>query len=1168
MKDDGIGVSYDVEYRGVSITVPFRAQFINPAVPQYTDTVRAAVGIVGTMVHELAHHRIRNHNAEFPAEMQDIIIQLDAHKEFDFHDFKQRVVTILANYADVFNFVNSTFVGGAFPISARGSRFKESGQYEGRDGGAPGDVGAVGGGTGGGAGVPPTTPSGAANPSGESRNSGLSVQIAESAPDDDGKARNQTALNRDGPGITATPIQPTTQAIRDNIAPLFAGRGGTPPVVATAAAHADRMNWIYQWMAGLDQLVRANPLFVPLLRYAERIREMHNEEASIQDGALRIAKRWRSLGNTQSEALTAFLDDLANMVYRTPDEIRRGVVRHPTTPEVRALATTHRLSDEAAAVGADIKKSFTGFLELVRRNAIAEAIRLVNDPISLANKLDEINAKVDGLKMKPYFPFMRFGRHFVMVKDAAGNTIHFETFESLGVNPFQRAEARQQRAYHALRGSSPAGSVVEFGVLPEQAEPFIGLPSTLLEAIKTNLVLNTLQRDALEQLSLDMSPAMSFKHRFQHKSYTPGYSMDFRRSFARYFFNGARYYSRTKYAWELRDLVKQAHQVRNSNKANQIGNYMDDHLNNTVLDSKGDFGLLKAGIFLFALGYVPAAATMNLIQTPLITFPFLAGKFGDARASKHLVWAMGQVSNFYKRGKYDTLPAWEMKALGYGISTGRVSETQAPELAGMSQGANLLLGIGGNSVQRGWTHFMEKSAIMFELAEQFNRRVAYRATLRLAMERPNAKVVREAIAQNQLEYDALLAKGTFSPAQTAAVITANSIVDQTQYVYARYARPRFMRGRWLGALFVFKKYLQSTLWMLAQNKSDVLPRYLVMAMFLGGLGGVPGWDDLTSLVKAIAHYLFGKQFNLEHEVRKFVKDISDGTIDADLVLHGLARRGFGVPALLDLMGSFATGTPGRGLDPAKSGQNVPYPVLDRSRAISLGLILPIDVGKAVTPTKDVNSTIADQTQRASGAAFSVGFNMYKAIMDNQHAKSDPKRWERAVPRVLGSASRAFRAYTEERERGSKGGPNSAATVINFDPRDTEQMMEILAMGMGYQPLRLQAKWDDTLAKAEVTAFYDLTKAGLLQQLFEAKKGRDPKEIASVMDSIRTFNRTLPDYAKGKAITPDTADKSMQSRQRAVQGREIGVPVRKEDRGISRYIDSIFPESTVDVRRVR
>jgi hypothetical protein len=219
------------------------------------------------------------------------------------------------------------------------------------------------------------------------------------------------------------------------------------------------------------------------------------------------------------------------------------------------------------------------------------------------------------------------------------------------------------------------------------------------------------------------------------------------------------------------------------------------------------------------------------------------------------------------------------------------------------------------------------------------------------------------------------------------------------------------------------------------------------------------------------------------------------------------------------------------------------------------------------PTDDINRTIAEQSQRASGAVFSVGFNMFKAIMDNKLALTDPKRWERAIPRELADLTRTWRAFSEGRER-SRGGVNSAPTIAEFNWRDSEQAGEMLAMATGYQPLRVQAKWDQIMAQVEVQKFYEMQQKTLFGQLFEARKGGNPAEIESVLESIRRYNRELPSVARGYTITQENAKASIMGRERELRARESGIPTQKRNVPISRYVGELFPETTVDVRRVR
>jgi hypothetical protein len=143
LRDEAIGVSFDPEYRGVSIRLPFSGSFINPLVPKYADGLRAGYGIFGTMVHELAHHRVRNHNADFPAEMQDILLNMESDTNFDFYTFKATFAEAIArDYADIIKLGVELFNGKNPDISVeyRGNRFTDGSPEQAPEG--AGDSGA------------------------------------------------------------------------------------------------------------------------------------------------------------------------------------------------------------------------------------------------------------------------------------------------------------------------------------------------------------------------------------------------------------------------------------------------------------------------------------------------------------------------------------------------------------------------------------------------------------------------------------------------------------------------------------------------------------------------------------------------------------------------------------------------------------------------------------------------------------------------------------------------------------------------------------------------------------------------------------------------------------------------------------------------------------------
>lgn len=993
--------------------------------------------------------------------------------------------------------------------------------------------------------------------------------------------------------------QPELQATRDAMVNLWGGnKSNVPPPVKSALGHADRMNWVYKMFAGLDQLARSNKHFKPLIDYMERVVQMHLEEARLHNKAMLISRRWHKLGE-RGDRLAGLIDDVASMSYRSQGEVSNGIVRHPSQQDFDKLLTKHGLmsDQEAIQLFSDVMDSVTGPTGLLGRieQSVIQRIQASNlKPADMAKRIQTVQDQTRILRQRPYFPWTNFGRHYVLVKDPKGKLISFETFEGRGF----RTAASQQRAAqnHAFRqwqqdyGTAARNGVdIRVGILPRHVSPMIGMPATMLEEM-SNIMdmtvgqINTAQNLVFADLA-DSAPMLNTK--YQRKYYVPGYGLkasdpryqqratDLKRAFARFHFHGAKYYTRTKYLHQLEELVKGArgHGVRED----QIADFMNDHLYHTVINAKGDWGALKNAIFIWTMGYSVAAATQNVSQTPMITFPFLAAKFGEARATKAMVKAMSNVKALYNSADpTQTTSAFEARALGYGIETGRITEAMATELAAASQ-MSLLEGFGSNNLSRNWRTLMDYSAWMFEQMEQVNRRVAFRAALDLAVQNPTAKYIDRAIKLHRAEYDRL--QSVFGAAEARAVIAAIDAVEQTQYVYARWARPRFMRGRVAGAVFVFQKYIQSTLFMLGQNK-DVFWRYALIMMLVGGLEGLPGSKELLDVLTVVGRKVLGRDFDLRSEARKWILQMTNDTIDPDIVLHGMARKGFGLPALLDLMGSYVTGTPGRGLatprhirDPMTGqsrpegfAKNIPLPVLDRSRALSSGQVLPIDLLKVFSPGEDLNSTIASQAQKASGAAFSVAFNMYKAIFDHRYQWTDMKRWERAMPRALGDVSEAIRNAREGRER-IRGGPGAGTTVLTYDWRDPEQAMELVARALGYNTVRSSVKWDMTLTQMEAKAYWDMQRKGYLGSLDEAVGGGRKSEIEKAQAAIVEFNKHARKVGRPEqAISAETMEKSLTQRGIVKQKTEANIPLAGKDIPMYREIQRLYPGATIDVRR--
>jgi hypothetical protein len=739
---------------------------------------------------------------------------------------------------------------------------------------------------------------------------------------------------------------------------------------------------------------------------------------------------------------------------------------------------------------------------------------------------------------------MRFGEFSITVRNAAGKVIHFETFET---------KRRRDRAMAVVQSKLAPGDVPQAGFVDKQVKPLLGVPGPILELMAEKLMLSNTQRDALDQLKFELSPAQSFKHQFQHKNRIAGYSTDFQRVYANYFWHGANHLMKTMHADRLRALQQMAKTeaagATDITKRQQIMAFMEDHTN-AWLDPKGDHAWVSSLAFMWHLAFSPVAAAQNLTQVMLTTHPHLAAKFGDLSSVGAIGKAMRDYKTFLSKGKLATQTAFEEKALLQAIEDGAITGTQAPEIAGIADGNLLSKGWGGNQAQRFMTKFMEMGSKMFELAEQVNRRVTFSAALDLALKNPNAKYVRDSVKKRNLLYDKV--RATMTEAQAAAYVAAFDSVLTTQFEYGKEASPRVLRGK-ARAFLVFQSFKLNYIVFLMQNPQAAVRSLIIMAA-LGGLMGVPGADDLKEILRTLGWQLFGRDFKLDREIRKFIIELlgkdHNGADIADLILHGASRLGFGIPAALNTIAGTA-------------GIDFTMPTFDRSKSISLGTLLPVESSKLFgPPLQSTEKTIAEQGAKASGAMFGVGFAMYSALRDQQLSWKDARRWEKVMPRELASISKAYRAYSDE---GMKS--RSGSMRIQYDPRDNLGMAEIIGIGMGYTPYRQSLESEKLMSKLDAVKIWDIRHQALTRQFSAAALAKDSEEKSRVLSGIREFNKTLPPEAKGFAITTENLQASVESKAKSRAMEEKGLSTKTRDIPVMRAEDKLYPESQRTTRKV-
>lgn len=916
-------------------------------------------------------------------------------------------------------------------------------------------------------------------------------------------------------------------------------------------AEADRISSFSKKWWGIHQLAWANPHISYLQSYKSIIEQWAAKVEMWISRADQVARDWDSeLNQTDKANLAELLFYMTEMRYRTPQEVSTGVVRHPTQQEIADAFRTYKLGPAAQQIYARIEGEFASFLQEIERISIAAIEReflgqRVNGAISQAEQkaLNELAAEMTALRAKPYFPMTRFGEYTLTVRDPQTRKIEaFYTFEN----------QQERNEYITVAAKQWLGNDLQIGRLPENVMEFAGIPGPLLRRIKASLPGLTTQQGAwLDQLSHLMAPEGSFRKRMMKRQETPGYSLDAFRVFANYFQTGARYIARLEFKDQAQAEIDGLHANAKANLADtgrrtEIGDFMQSHLN-YMLEGGRDWAKTKAFIAMWHLGYSPIAAAMNLTQVPMVTIPYLSSMFGYGASLR----AVLSVSNALKAsfgGTWHNAPwAGYEKGRQELIARGKIDAGQAPELAAYASANNLYKTAAGNATARFYRGLAQHSMWMFGKAERFNRELTYAAVFKMAMENPRAKLVQQ-IANNKMgEINELMSKTNVSYDEAVAILAASEAIDRTHGIYAPWARPAFMRVPIAGTVLVFFGYVQMMLYALRHNPGRA--KHLFMLLAIAGMMGLPGADDLDKLVEAVARRIFGKDFSPKNEARKFINDLTEGTMlhknGADIFLHGIGRYGFGVGLLPEGIGA---------------------PRFDVSANMSMGKIVPGmgEAFKAWGTSQDWNKIMGGASQEAAGAGFGVMFSMLQFLSTSADPGSwDWKKWEKVMPRAVKAASKGIR-YGVTGEETMKSG----ASFYKFDLRDPDDVATIVTQFLGATPTALNQKWQANAEMQEKFQFYAAKRKILYEQLAKATQKRDVEARTEILEDVRKYNeevKKVPGFA-ALTISMQQLKNSLQQRNRARALQERDLPAVKSQIPAAREMMKDYPE--VEWRRVK
>ncbi len=604
-----------------------------------------------------------------------------------------------------------------------------------------------------------------------------------------------------------------------------------------------------------------------LKRYSDLIQQMDadkNESGAQADG---IADRWgklkdgAALADLMHDSTLAQVDPAKN--YQPGDD----VAAH-TALEKRFKA----LSPEARQLYAEARDAYMEHWGKVRKEIRSRIERALPESPRRAALLEKMDAtfyeKVKGV----YFPLSRFGDYVISVTGPDGARLAVNFAETMNEADALRkaliakfppsqgygvSKVTKKKEFNAGRDAVSRGFLSElFGVL-DQYEGSAEL------------------QDDINQLYLASMPDLSWAKHGIHRKGTPGFSQDARRAFAQNMFHGARYLAKLRYSDRLGDFLMemQDHVESKANdaaydsvKAQQVVDEMNKRHDAYMNPNSSPLSSTLTSLgFIFYLGLSPASAAVNLTQTPLVTLPMLAAKYGLGKASAALLQASKEAAG-NKNDISKALRGDELKAYQQAVNAGVIDVSMAHDLAGIAAGDD-------NKANAKLRPVMKWASWMFHHGEKFNRQASLLAAYRLA---------RGAGQDHAAAYEA-----------------AVNDVYASHFDYSAGNRPRIMQGNVARVVLLFKQYAQNMVYTLTRNaqlaaKGDklalrTLSGLLISHAMAAGVLGLP----VVGTLLAAASVIGGdddEPWDAKVALRNLIADLI-GQKPAEVMMHGLSRLG-------------------------------------------------------------------------------------------------------------------------------------------------------------------------------------------------------------------------------------------------------------------------------------
>lgn len=669
-------------------------------------------------------------------------------------------------------------------------------------------------------------------------------------------------------------------------------------------------------IAGVDPAKAYTPL---QFRFGGKLHEVTPKSIREALRAIRQQMRERS-GDSKIDMMQE-----AKILRGMPAREKR---RRAAYPEL--VARWNALPKEAQEIYIAFRDAYAGRSDAVEEALVAR-IRDTDASASHKRRLEQVirlqfeRNRLQGV----YFPLQRFGRYFVSaLRDGIPVYLMFERLSDL-----ERAVAALQGQGYTIRAQ---GLKAESGPKDAPKGTFV---AEIIEHLSKAGVSEKTQEE-IYQLYLQALPEMSMRKHQIHRNAVPGFDPDGVRAFAWNMHHGSHQLARLRYAHKLQstlDLLKHQQDLdRRKDDADTRRLVAADAILAELqrrhewimqpIDSPLTQAISSAG-FVYYLGLSPASALVNLSQTALISYPYLAARFGAVPAFNALLAAGRDAARTLGHIERRLPNREEENAYKALVAAGAIDRTQAHSLAGIAED-------GAVRFSPAWAKAMRIIGWGFHTTELINREATGIAAFRLARN----------------------AGQSFDQAVRSAI----DAIQDTHYDYTNQNRARWMQGNVAKVLLMFKQYALNTTWHLgrmvwqATRNADPQTRRIArrnltgvlgMSALFSGLLGLPTASVLMGVLNAIAAS-FGDEdepWEAKTELRGFLVDML-GADMAEILLSGPvnAVTGADVASRVSLSQLWF-----RDADRELEGRGMYYHLLEQAAGPMGGVLKNVIAGKAL-----------------------------------------------------------------------------------------------------------------------------------------------------------------------------------------------------------------------------